>query len=414
MGKVAKSIAEVVTNGLCIGCGLCEAVTHGRVRMVMTDTGALRPTPADAFEAEEEKRLLAACPGVAVEPRPMEAPRNDLVWGGYSSLAYAWAGDPELRFRAATGGVLSALAVHLLKSRQVDFVLQVEADPKAPMRSRWTLSETPEAASAAAGSRYGPVAPLAGLMAALERGQPFALVAKPCDLSAVHRLSKVDERVDRLCRFRLVLVCGGQSRLGKSRDLLQDYGLSEDEVTLFRYRGHGNPGVTRVETRDGRAFEKTYREMWEDEAGWQLESRCKLCPDALGEAADIAALDVWPDASPSGEDAGFNGIVVRSAAGEALVASAVAAGDLVLGEALTAAELTAFQPHQLRKKQALKARTEGLAQAGMPLLAAPGLRLDALAAAAAPESQARERDGALLRARQGRFSEPLPGEGGET
>ena len=44
--------------------------------------------------------------------------------------------------------------------------------------------------------------------------------------------------------------------------------------------------------------------MWEDEATWRLQSRCKICPDAIGEAADIVVGDTWPDATPVGEDAG--------------------------------------------------------------------------------------------------------------
>ncbi len=93
------------------------------------------------------------------------------------------------------------------------------------------------------------------------------------------------------------MVCGGQSRLKKSTALLDEYWVKE-ELSLFRYRGYGNPGLNRIETKDGHAFEKTYLELWEDKAGWEIETRCKLCPDSLGEAADIAAFDVWPGGSP--------------------------------------------------------------------------------------------------------------------
>ena len=115
-------------------------------------------------------------------------------------------------------------------------------------------------------SRYGPTAPLAGLGAALDRGRPFAVIAKPCDLGAVHALSTTDSRVDELCVTRLALVCGGQSRLSKSQAVLEEFGVDEDDVALFRYRGHGNPGATVVETRSGDRFTKTYLDMWADES----------------------------------------------------------------------------------------------------------------------------------------------------
>lgn len=408
MARTAQSIAEVVKSGLCIGCGLCEAVTQGRVRMAMTDYGGLRPTPADAFTPFEESRLLAACPGVIAEPRTKTERQPDPVWGAFTSMRYAWADDPELRFRAATGGVLSALGVHILRTGKARFVLHVGVDPDQPMRSRWVLSETPDDVVANAGSRYGPTAPLAGLVKALERNEPFAIIAKPCDLGAVHQFAKKDPRIDELCVARLVMVCGGQSRLTKSADVLAEYGLTEDELILFRYRGYGNPGRTRIETRDGRVFEKTYLQLWEDEGSWQLETRCKLCPDALGEAADVAAADVWPGGSPAGEDAGFDGIIVRSAAGEALVTSAVAAGDLVLGDPISPREADAFQPHQVRKKVALAARFAGLAAAGFPVIDTPGLRLDELGERIDSEARAAQIAGIKQRVGEGRIAEPLP------
>ena len=58
------TVAEIVANDLCVGCGLCEAVSEGRATMVMTPDGSLRPTPVDAFSASEEAKIIASCPGV--------------------------------------------------------------------------------------------------------------------------------------------------------------------------------------------------------------------------------------------------------------------------------------------------------------------------------------------------------------
>ena len=407
MSRTADSIAEVVTSGLCIGCGLCEAVTDGRVRMTMTSYGALRPIPADQFKRQEEALLLAVCPGVSVAARHNDPSNSDPVWGSYSTMQYAWAAQPELRFRAASGGVLTTLGVHLLSSCKVQFVLHVKADPEQAMRSTWTISETTDDVIAGTGSRYGPVAPLAGLKTALSRNEAFAIIAKPCDLNAVHNYSRIDPRIDALCTYRLAMVCGGQSRLEKSKQLLAEFKLDEKDIRLFRYRGFGNPGRTRVETRDGRSFEKTYLELWQDETSWQLETRCKLCPDALGEASDIAAADVWPGGSPVGEDAGFNAIIVRSDAGKSLIESAVNAGELTLGPTISVQELSDCQPHQVRKKHALNARFEARSDYGMPIVQTDNLRLNELDQVCPPAIRSREYNGALARVRDGRFTEPL-------
>lgn len=405
MTRTAQSIKQVVSSGLCIGCGLCEAVSNGSVKMTMTTYGSLRPTPLDALTPAQEAQLVAACPGITVEPRLEDGLQSDAVWGAYSDMRYAWAGDADIRYRAATGGVLTALGVHLLQSEKASFILHVGPDSEHPMRSHWYLDETPQQLIANSNSRYGPVAPLAGLVVALDRNQPFAIIAKPCDLNAVYRYAKTDARVDKLCVARLAMVCGGQSRLKKSQGLLEEFNVDEIDLTLFRHRGYGNPGRARIETRDGRAYEKTYLELWADESGWQLETRCKLCPDALGEAADVAAADVWPGGAPTGEDAGFNGIIVRSAAGTSLVADAAKSGDLVLGDSISTDQFDDFQPHQLRKKTALLARYQGMEKAGLPSMDTPGLRLKELARRISDEDSRREVDGTIRRIEEGRITE---------
>ncbi|MEO1191636.1 MAG: Coenzyme F420 hydrogenase/dehydrogenase, beta subunit C-terminal domain [Pseudomonadota bacterium] len=393
-----NSVKEVVENGLCIGCGLCAAL--GPFEMTYTEEGRLRPK---RIGPGEETTILAACPGAVAAPNQEKAAFEDPIWGSYHSIEQAWARDPDLRFRASTGGVLTALSQHLLRSGQARFILHCAADPEQPLRSRWVLSETPEEVSARAGSRYGPTDTLAGLEAALRRAEPFAIVAKPCDAGAVRAYARQDPRVERYLVALLVMVCGGASDLGKSQALLQDLRVSEEAVTLFRYRGYGNPGPTRVETRSGEAFEVSYQEMWADESGWRVQTRCKLCPDALGEAADLAAADIWPGAEPAGEDAGFNGVITRTAAGEALFREALAAGALVSGGTMTAEAMSDTQPHQVRKKRAMAARLRGMAAAGSPVYAHQDLRLAEL-----DGGDLAEEEGTKQRVLSGRFRERMP------
>lgn len=372
--------------------------------MAPTAGGSLRPAPVDGFSPDEEAAILSACPGTIARPRTDGSTVTvDPIWGAYNDLRYAWAADPDIRFRAATGGVLTALGCHLLTSRTAEFILHVGAIPGDGLHTQVVMSESPSEVVANAGSRYGPTAPLAGLRAALDRGVPFAIIAKPCDLGAVHAYASTDPRVDELCVSRLAMVCGGQSRLEKSTDLLADFGVALEDVNLFRHRGYGNPGRTRIETHDGRAFEATYLDMWADASTWKLEARCTLCPDALGEAADVAALDVWPGGTPTGEDAGFNGIVVRTESGRDLVASATAAGDLVLGQSLDAITMNDMQPHQWSKKERLTTRFAALADAGRPTIDASGLRLKAIAESLDAAAAATEVDGTRRRIREGRY-----------
>ncbi|QLC74361.1 Coenzyme F420 hydrogenase/dehydrogenase, beta subunit C-terminal domain [Pseudomonas sp. LPB0260] len=408
------AVEEIVENGLCIGCGLCRTIAEPQqISLVLTPEGRERPLVHAPLSETTLERINAVCPGTRIEgAQPAsQTPdaQHDLIWGAAERLAIGYAGDPQVRFRASTGGVLTALGQFLLNSGRVDFILHVGASRQQPMRSERRLSFDAAAVLEGAGSRYGPAAPLLDFNEILERRQPFALIAKPCDITAVRNLARLDPRVDQYMRYALTLVCGGASDLTKSEEVLAQFGLQEDQLSLFRYRGNGNPGLTRLETKSGQAFELTYQSMWEKEDKWMLQPRCKICADAIGESADLAASDVWPGGGPSGEDEGFNGIIVRTRRGLELYQAALAAGAIeVLPEPVGFRDFDRFQPHQVRKKRAVWARLTGMKAAGQPVPEVHNLRLIECAQLNSLAENLHEARGTRARAKSGRMSEPRP------
>ena len=393
------TLTEVVEGGLCIGCGLCEALAKGLT--MDWQGGVLRPR--GNVIAAEEATILDACPGAVVAAHLERDQTVDPVWGAYRQLVMAWSGEPEVRYRAATGGVLTGLARHALISGQAEFVLHAGPHPTEALLSHWVISDTPDQVLENSGSRYAPVSVLAGLAAALDRDRPFVLVAKPCDISAARRLARTDRRLAENCVAMLTMVCGGASNQSKTLDALRLMGVDPKEAAAFRYRGEGNPGPHRVTLVDGSNRTLSYQDMWADEGSWAIQPRCKLCADPIGEAADIAAADCWPGGAPTGEDEGFNGVLVRTQRGADLLASAVDAGMIVRGRVLDPADFTNWQPHNVRKTAAVPARLRGLAAAGQPIPQLVDLRTaDRDAVCPDPETQ---QAGAQDRARSGKFTE---------
>jgi len=410
MSAAPLTLEEIVENGLCIGCGLCRSIAgRNQIDLVMTPQGRERPLVRRPLERADLERINAVCPGTRIggtDTAACTTAMHDTVWGAAERLSIGYARDPLVRFRGSTGGVLTALGQFLLSSSRVNFVLHVGASRSAPMRSERRLSFDAAAVLDGAGSRYGPVAVLTDFCEILERAEPFALIAKPCDVTAVRNLGRIDARVDCYMRYALTLVCGGASDLRKSEEVLQHFRIHESELALFRYRGHGNPGLTRIETKDGRAFELTYQQLWEDESKWMIQPRCRICPDAIGLEADIAASDVWPGGSPTGEDAGFNGIVVRTARGLELYEAAVAAGALTIDHSATYADFDRFQPHQVRKRRAVWARLKALQVSGKPVPQVTNLGLEDCARQNTLRENLAEYRGARGRAGASSLTEP--------
>ena len=382
--SVINSLSDITENGLCIGCGICQSIAgNENISISMTEKGRLEPKENKPLNNEIFDKIKKTCPGVIVEGLPKEAIANkskyDLVWGYYLSLFYAWSTDKDIRFKSSTGGLLNGLSLYLLESKKVRFILHTGTDPKQPMRSvsRYSYNKQ-ELLNSGSCSRYGPSSPLDKFNEALNKDEPFAFVGKPCDISAIRQLSKIDRRVNELCKYLLTLVCGGFGEFTKSQDFIDSFNVKEEELSIFRYRGYGNPGKMYIKTNSGEEHDKEYNSFWGEESTWRVPFRCKICPDAIGDSSDLAALDTWPGGSPVGEDEGFNAAIIRTKKGYDLVHDARDEGYIKIGNHLKIEDINDFQPHQVSKKKAVYARHQGMKNINRPTLNTKNLRIKEL------------------------------------
>jgi len=255
-----QRLNAIVEQELCIGCGLCESVAGRDTIEVKKGTGGYEvPIIKRPLDHGIVDRIYAVCPGVKVEGLPENAnaadSKNDNVWGPWRRMVRCWAGDPAVRYRGATAGVLTALASWLIRTDAVDFVLHAKPGDDHPSFGQWHLSFNHEDVMDGAGSRYGPTAVLKCIDEVLARNQPFAFIGKPCDISALRNLATVDPRVNELVKFWLTPVCGGFMPPQSFDAFLGRIDVAPGDVLKVDYRGNGCPGPTHVETAD-RVLEK--------------------------------------------------------------------------------------------------------------------------------------------------------------
>ena len=412
-----QRLNAIVEQGLCIGCGLCQSIAGSHsVQVVKTTQGYQQPVVIGELDHHTVDKIYDCCPGTRIDGLPeglLECDtRVDKVWGPWRRITRGWACDPIVRYEGATGGVLTALGIYLIESNCVDFILHAKSSVSDPSFGDLQLSFTAADVFDSAGSRYGPTATLIDIRDLLDRNQAFAFIGKPCDISALRNYARHDERVDRLVKYWLTMVCGGYGTPASTIAFYHRIGVEPDQVTALRYRGRGCPGPTRVET-ENQVKEVHYLDFWgEDASMWSLPFRCKICPDGIGEAADIAAADTWPGGSPnridSETDPGVNAIIARTRAGEELLSKAVADGALSIEYDITTDDMNIYQPHQMRKKYAVWARHQGLADEGRIKPRTARLRIEELAKELPNERNRYQRDGTRQRIQDGKVSEPEP------
>jgi coenzyme F420 hydrogenase subunit beta len=359
----SPTVSRVLRGQLCTGCGLCASVSQGAITMQAAPPGYSRPVQTGPLTEAAERTIAQACPGVVVQPWS-PGPNLHPYWGPWRRIATGHASDESIRFRGSSGGVVTALAVHALQSGAVDRVAHVVADPSSPTRNVMACSTSAAEISEGAGSRYSASSPLGAIDQMLSDGGAVAIVGKPCDISALRRLAQVDPRVERHVRYALSFFCAGIPSHRAAGRVLAAMGVEPDDLVGFRYRGRGWPGKAAAQTRDGRLVEMSYAESWGEHLSKEIQFRCKICPDAVGGVADIACADPWygdEDGFPIfDENGGRSMIITRTAAGDALVDSAIAAGQLSV-EPLDVAEIERMQPSQARRKRLVASRMAALA-----------------------------------------------------
>jgi len=168
-----ERLYAIVEQGLCIGCGMCEALAPDSIIVRKTTTGFEVPVVTGELDHATVDLVYDVCPGTRIEGLPdrLVEPDTaiDLVWGPYRRIVRAWAGNPEVRHIGSTGGVLTALAQYLLASGRVEFVLHAQPSSTEPAFGEPRLSFTTAQVLAGAGSRYGPTATLRSVGDALNR-----------------------------------------------------------------------------------------------------------------------------------------------------------------------------------------------------------------------------------------------------
>ena len=410
-------LPTIVSQGLCTGCGLCESIAgRQRVEMALTSAGRMRPHQHAPLEDRLLEKIRAVCPGIAVTgPDPAQVADRGVmhdIWGPIRSIHRGWSTDAEIRYRSAAGGAMTGLACYLLESGKVQAIVHVRASARHPMETDALVSRTAAEARSGAQSRYGPAAPLRHVEQLLDEGIRFAVFAKPCDIAAIRNLARLDPRVDRQVAYLVTIFCGGVPTVQTAEKIAAYHGLSAEEVSLFRWRGNGWPGPTHVESRDGRIFDLTYDKVWYSaDVPWTYDNqfRCKICPDAIGELADLSCPDSWVmvDGKPIHKEApGANLFIARTRRGEELVAAAAAAGAIAL-EPFTIEALDAQHADHVTRKIENPARVRALGLEGQLQPRFEGFRSERMVALAGPKRDAGAETGARRRIRKGAHREPL-------
>lgn len=312
-----SKISKVVSSGLCLGCGLCEAILGDGCEMTLDKKGFYYPKFKETVPKKEEALLENLCPAINIQHDINQTE----VWGNAHFLGEAWSLDDEIRHTSSSGGFITGFAVWLLENSIIDRVLHVGAVEGEWLYNELSSSVNREDVIGKSGSRYAPAKIFNDIINELENLDGRSLfIGKPCDVHALNRLMKAKPHLKDKVFLKISIFCAGIPSYNATISLANR--IPDSSPVWLRYRGFGWPGKFSVFYESGALLQMSYEESWGNHLGKDINFRCKICPDGIGLDADISVGDSWHDTNgyPSFEDAeGRSVIIVRSSIAQSLV-----------------------------------------------------------------------------------------------
>ncbi|MDO5481842.1 MAG: Coenzyme F420 hydrogenase/dehydrogenase, beta subunit C-terminal domain [Bacteroidaceae bacterium] len=374
MKSLKNNISYTLRYDLCTGCGICEGACPSEAITTVIKDGRFLPK-IDTSLCRNDKgchRCLDACPGVGVDLKKIAKEnfsekyiKDDKMVGRYLRCYTGYSNNHDIRYHAASGGMVSQFLMWLLENKYIDGAVVTRFDKENPLLVKSYVATTPEEVWEGRSSKYAPVSlNKAAQDIKTASGNRYVVVGIPCHIEGMRKLMAIDKKLREKVIGLFAIYCSSGRTFYLTEHVFKYRNIKKEELTYFAYRDEGCLGSMVAKQRRGIrvansnsgtslynedvVYKERFQSYYHPLRSFFIPRRCLFCIDHYGELGDVCFGDIHIE--PYIQDKiGVNSLIVRTTFWQHLLEQCEADGAITLSS-ISVETLNASQTMAYKKK----------------------------------------------------------------
>lgn len=286
-----RDLTSVVKQKLCNSCGACfAACSRSAISYTETVGGYIFPAINQSL-CNNCGLCYKVCPGVHFRDTLEKQMPEDPFIGRIENTFIGKSNDEEIYRNSQSGGIVTALLIHLLETKQIDAAVVSIMKSATPPRGEVILANNRADLIKAQKSKYTPIPVLKAIRKISSSDCRVALVGLSCHMHGLYNLCDLYPSLEKKVTVKIGLICD-RTLTAAAVDFLA-HNTSEKKICNITFRDKNKPsypGNVVLHTVNNRDYVLDARRRMEIK-DFFTPARCTICFDKMNVFSDITVGD---------------------------------------------------------------------------------------------------------------------------